>query len=40
MPILASSSRRVTNYGDHPNHETYVAALQAQHGRKRGFWEG
>ncbi|MBV2148176.1 hypothetical protein KRZ98_07745 [Sphingobium sp. AS12] len=31
---------RIDDYGDHPDHETYVAALQAQHGRRRGFWEG
>ncbi|WP_443189678.1 DUF6880 family protein [Novosphingobium sp. Rr 2-17] len=26
------------DFGEHPNHDAYVASLQARHGRKTGFW--
>ena len=31
-------ARRIEDWSGHPDHDHYVADLQAQHGRKSGFW--
>lgn len=32
-------AKRIESFGDHINHETYVAGLRLRHGRKSGFWD-
>jgi hypothetical protein len=31
-------AKRIEDYGEHSDHDTYVASLKARHGRKTGFW--
>ena len=31
-------ARRIEDFGEHPDHDTYVANLKARHGRKTAFW--
>ena len=31
-------AKRIESFGDHGNHEAYVARLRLHHGRKSGFW--
>ena len=31
-------AHRIKDYGEHPDHQTYVTALKGRHGRKSGFW--
>ncbi|MFT4027018.1 MAG: hypothetical protein QM676_09480 [Novosphingobium sp.] len=31
-------AKRVGSFGEHPDHEAYVASLKARHERKSGFW--
>ncbi|WP_375339497.1 DUF6880 family protein [Sphingomonas fuzhouensis] len=31
-------SRRIEEYGEHPDHKAYVTALKDRHGRKSGCW--
>ncbi|WDF74220.1 DUF6880 family protein [Novosphingobium sp. KACC 22771] len=31
-------AKRIEDFGEHPDHDAYVAGLRARHGRKSGFW--
>jgi hypothetical protein len=31
-------AKRIDSFGDHSNHEAYLAGLRLRHGRKSGFW--
>jgi tetratricopeptide (TPR) repeat protein len=31
-------AKRIEDFGEHPDHDAYVASLKARHGRKSGFW--
>ena len=31
-------AKRIENFGEHLDHDAYVAGLKARHGRKSGFW--
>jgi len=31
-------AKRIEDFGQHPDHDTYVASLKTRHGRKSGFW--
>ncbi|CAN5357857.1 hypothetical protein BH10PSE15_BH10PSE15_14470 [soil metagenome] len=39
LESCASYARRIEDFGAWPDHQTYVADLRAQHGRKTGFWQ-
>jgi hypothetical protein len=32
-------ARRIDAFGEHCDHDAYVAKLKAGHGRKSGFWD-
>ena len=32
-------AKRIETFGDHLDHEAYVAGLRLRHGRKSGFWD-
>lgn len=38
LKTCAYLSRRIDDWAGHPDHDTYVADLNARHGRKSGFW--
>jgi hypothetical protein len=38
LQTCAYLARRIDDWAGHPDHDTYVADLQARHGRKSGFW--
>lgn len=38
LQTCASLAKRIEDYGSHPDHESYAAALKARHGRKTAFW--
>ena len=33
-----AADRTIDDYGEHPDHATFVDALRQRHGRKQGFW--
>jgi hypothetical protein len=32
-------AKRIDSFAPHPDHEAYIAALKAHHGRKSAFWK-
>jgi hypothetical protein len=39
LHTCAALAARIADYGDHPTHDEYHAALLKLHGRKTGFWK-
>lgn len=38
LQTCAHLAGKISTFGEHPDHETYLASLKARHGRKIGFW--
>jgi len=38
LQTCADLAKRIADFGPHPDHESYLVALKARHGRKAGFW--
>ena len=38
LQTCAYIAKRIEDFGDHGDHDAYVANLKRLHGRKSGFW--